>query len=71
MEQAESKLKQDIFEGRFGKFDAGTIKLSDFIDEIYMPWAKANKKSWLNDHYNSFCPEGVFRQQRTKSNPVS
>lgn len=50
--KAESKLKQDVFEGRFGKVEAGTMKLKDFIDEIYMPWAKANEKSWLNDHYN-------------------
>ncbi len=33
-EQAESKVKQDIFEGKFGKLDAGTMKLSDFIDDI-------------------------------------
>ena len=38
-EQAESQVKQEIFEGRFGKVEAGTMKLTDFIDDIYMPWA--------------------------------
>ncbi len=52
-EQAESKIKQDVFEGRYGKRDTGTMKLASFIDEIYMPWAKSNKTSWLNDHYNA------------------
>lgn len=51
-EQAESQLKQDVFEGRFGRLETGTMKLKEFIEDIYMPWAKANKKSWLNDHYN-------------------
>jgi hypothetical protein len=48
-EQAESKIKQEIFEGRFGLVNSGTIKLSQFIDEIYMPWAIANKRSWKGD----------------------
>ena len=40
-EQAESQIKQEIFEGRFGKVEAGTM-LTDFINDIYMPWAKSN-----------------------------
>ena len=48
-EQAELKLKQEVFEGRFGLIQAGKMKLDQFVDEIYMPWAKANKRSWKND----------------------
>jgi integrase len=48
-EQAESKIRQEVFEGRFGLVHSGTMKLSDFVDEIYMPWAKANKRSWKGD----------------------
>ena len=48
-EQAETKIKQEVFEGRFGLVQSGTIKLDKFIDEIYMPWAKANKRSWKGD----------------------
>jgi integrase len=48
-EQAETKIKQEVFEGRFGLVQSGTIKLDKFIDEIYLPWAKANKRSWKGD----------------------
>ncbi len=43
-EQAESKIKHEIFEGRFGLVNSGTMKLAKFIDESYMPWAIANKR---------------------------
>ena len=51
-EQAEIRLKQNVFEGKFGRLETGTMKGSDFIDEIYMPWAESNKKSWKNDKYS-------------------
>src|SRR5216683_263651 len=57
-EQAESKIRQEVFEGRFGLVHSGTMKLSDFIDEIYMPWAKANKRSWKGDE----CYAEVLKQ---------
>ncbi|HYX28118.1 MAG TPA: site-specific integrase [Pyrinomonadaceae bacterium] len=65
-EKAESKIKQDIFEGRFGKIETGTMKLKDFIDDIYMPWAKANKKSWLNDHYNKVILKDYFGNKQLR-----
>ena len=36
-EQAESKIKQDIFEGRFGLVDLGSERLADFINKIFLP----------------------------------
>src|SRR5215212_10600673 len=39
-EQAESKIKQEIFEGRFGLVDLGSEKLADFINKIFLPWSK-------------------------------
>jgi integrase len=60
-ERAENNLKQQVFEGRFGKVESGTMKLDEFIDQIYMPWARTNKKSWLNDHYNSVTLKKYFR----------
>ena len=65
-EQAESKIKQDVFEGRYGKRDTGTMKLSSFIDEIYMPWAKSNKTSWLNDRYNAVTLKNYFGEKKLK-----
>lgn len=65
-EQAESQLKQDIFAGRFGRLETGTMKLKDFVDEIYMPWAKANKKSWINDDYNKVILKKVFGNKQLR-----
>jgi integrase len=50
-EQAEGKIRQDVFEGRFGKTDVGDTQVCEFIDRVYLPWAKANKRSWKDDEY--------------------
>jgi len=52
-EQAESKIKQDIFEGRFGLVDLGSEKLIDFIDKIFLPWSRTNKRSWRHDEFRA------------------
>jgi integrase len=52
-EQAESKIKQEIFEGRFGQLDLGSEKLADFIEKIFVPWSKANKRSWKHDEFRA------------------
>src|SRR5215212_5989070 len=52
-EQAESKIKQEIFEGRFGLVDQGSEKLADFINKIFLPWSKANKRSWRHDVFRA------------------
>src|SRR5918999_4295065 len=38
-EQAESKIKQEIFEKRFEVEQKGTDLLSDFLDDVYLPWS--------------------------------
>ena len=52
-EQAESKIKQEIFEGRFGLVELGSEKLADFINKIFLPWSKANKRSWRHDVFRA------------------
>jgi hypothetical protein len=52
-EQAESKIKQEIFEGRFGLVELGSEKLVDFINKIFLPWSKANKRSWRHDVFRT------------------
>ena len=52
-EQAESKIKQEIFEGRFGQLDLGSEKLAEFIEKIFLPWSKANKRSWKHDEFRA------------------
>jgi integrase len=50
-EQAETAAKKELFEKRFGLEEKGTALLSEFLDEVYLPWSKANKKSWRDDVY--------------------
>ena len=50
-EQAEIKAKQEIFDKRHGLEEKGKDLLSSFLDDVYMPWSKANKKSWRDDAY--------------------
>ena len=52
-EQAETKIKQEIFEGRFGQLDLGSEKLADFIEKVFVPWSKANKRSWRHDEFRA------------------
>ena len=52
-EQAEIKAKQEIFDKRLGIEEKGTDLLSDFFDQVYLPWSKANKKSWRDDSYTA------------------
>src|SRR5437773_3451200 len=42
-EQAEIKAKQELFEKRYGVEEKGTDLLSEFLDQVYLPWSKTNK----------------------------
>jgi integrase len=47
-EQAEIRIRNEIFEGRFGARQT-TKTLREFVEETFLPWAKENKRSWRND----------------------
>jgi integrase len=46
--QAELEAKKAVFEGRYGR-PTGGHDFIKFIDEVYLPWSKANKRSWYDD----------------------
>lgn len=50
--KAEIDAKKEIFEGRYGR-PTGERDLVDFIEQVYLPWARAHKRSWKNDLYNA------------------
>lgn len=52
-EQAESKIKQSVFDHSYGTVESGADKIEDFIDEVFLPWSKTNKRSWKNDEYGA------------------
>jgi len=47
-EQAEINLRQAIFDKRFNPSSQST-PLSDFIDQVYLPYTKENNRSWTDD----------------------
>lgn len=60
-EQAEVKLKRDVFEGKYGK-QFGTMLFADFVgnpdaendqfgEGTFLEWAKHNKRSWKHDRF--------------------
>jgi integrase len=47
-EQAEGQARQAVFEGKYGR-QVGTESFTKFVNEVYLPWAKGNKRSWYHD----------------------
>ncbi|HET9532544.1 MAG TPA: site-specific integrase [Blastocatellia bacterium] len=47
-QEAERKIRDEIFEGRYGKAQSNKT-LKEFVEEVYKPWAKENKRSWNSD----------------------
>jgi hypothetical protein len=62
-EQAESKIKHEIFEGRFGLVHSGTMKLAKFIDEIYMPLGHRKQAFVEGRSVLQRSAKGVFQRQ--------
>ena len=62
-EQAETQIRQQVYEGKFGGL-VSAPRLKDFIDEIYLPWAKANKRSCRDDVWRSGVLNEYFGKQR-------
>jgi integrase len=48
-EQAETKARDQVFQGTYGTSQLGNQDLAEFVNETYLPWAKANKRTWRND----------------------
>ena len=60
-QQAEVKLKRDVFEGKYGK-QFGTMPFADFVGDpdgkddqfgqgTFLEWSKTNKRSWKHDRF--------------------
>jgi hypothetical protein len=67
-EQAELEAKKAIFEGRYGR-PQGKRNLADFIEQIYLPWARENKRSSHNDIYGAPLVCDGSRARRLRRSP--
>ena len=70
-QQAEVKLKRDVFEGKYGK-QFGTMLFAEFVgnpdaednqfgEGTFLEWAKNNKRSWKHDRFRVRVLLGAFR----------
>jgi integrase len=49
-EQVETKIKLSVFECRYGK-PVGDQSLVEFAENVYLSWARQNKRSWKHDEF--------------------
>src|SRR5215469_29674 len=47
-QMAETRIRNDVFNGRFGD-GRSSSKVGEFIQRVFLPWAKANRRSWHKD----------------------
>lgn len=84
-EQAEIRIRNEVFEGTYGSRRKASPFLADFVRETYMPWAKSNKRSWKSDelrckslveHFGSkrldeITPEMIESYKNARANTVA
>ena len=47
-EQVETQIMQAIFDRKYNRASAVT-RFSDFVDDVFLPWTRENKRSWEDD----------------------
>jgi len=62
-ERAESKRREEIYEG---KYDPGKKLFSEFVDEIFLPWSTANKRSYREDDQRSATLKDFFGEKQLR-----
>lgn len=63
-EQAEMKFRQELYEARFNTQLTEAPLLSDFIDQHFLPWSRANKRSWYADGWRAKSLKTFFEGKR-------
>jgi integrase len=48
----EARMRQEVFDGRYGR-EGGSTLFNDFVSEVFLPWSKENKSSYVTDEV--FC----------------
>jgi integrase len=46
--QAETNIRQAIFDRKYNRA-SGTTRFTDFVDKVFLPWARENKRSYSDD----------------------
>lgn len=63
-EQAEIKLKNSVFEGKFGTVQKSEPLLSDFINNTFLPWSRKERATWRHDEFRCEVLKKFFKGNR-------
>ena len=55
-ERAEHAIRDQVYEGTYGKQKTPAPLLRDFIIDTFLPWSKVNKRTWVHDEFRSRPP---------------
>src|SRR5438067_4611160 len=61
-EQVETQIRQAIFDRKYNRASAVT-RFSEFVDGVFLPWARENKRSWEDDEQRSGKLKEFFGQR--------
>ena len=62
-QRAESQIREAIYERRY---DPGKKLFSEFVDETFLPWSRANKRSYREDEQRSVTLKGFFGEKHLR-----
>jgi integrase len=56
-ENALTKIRRDAYERKYDRVAKGHQSFTKFVNDVYLPWAKGNKRSWEDDvlHCRNIC----------------
>jgi hypothetical protein len=46
-------IRDQVYEGTYGKQKTPAPLLRDFITDSFLPWSKVNKRTWVHDEFRS------------------
>ena len=62
-QRAESQIREAIYERRY---DPGKKLFSEFVDETFLPWSRANKRSYREDEQRSVTLKDFFGEKHLR-----
>jgi|GEM_PF-427365 len=59
--EAENAERRKVFDNTYGTPKLGSRLFSEFVEDVYMPWAKTNKRTWANDEGHAAILKEAFK----------
>ena len=59
--KVEAMKRLEVYEGRYGK-EPGVKDFCEFVDQVYMDYAKNNKATWKHDLFKSETLRGILER---------